>query len=118
MVTMCSARELVDQIDDRRQRRGLARAGRPGHEDDAILERRDFGDGLRQAELGERRDALGDQPHHDRERAALAEDVDAESRDVGNRVGQVAGALLEERPQNELVAANQVARDGGGVLRA
>ena len=34
---------LVDQIDDRRQRRRLARAGRTGDQDDAVLERGGLG---------------------------------------------------------------------------
>ena len=100
----------VDQVDDGRQRRGLARSGRPRHEDDAVLERRDFSDRLRQAELAKRRNPLGNQAHHDGERAALPEDVDAEARELRNRVREIAGALLEERPQDEIVAADQIAR--------
>ena len=37
---------LVDQIDDRRERRRLARSGRPGDEHDAVLQRRDVGQRL------------------------------------------------------------------------
>ena len=48
----------------------------------------------RQAELRERRDLVGDHPHHDRVRAALPEDVDAEPRAVGQRVREVARALF------------------------
>ncbi len=48
-------------------------------------------------------------------RAALAEDVDAETGALGKRVGQVAGALILERAQGGLVVADDVAGDARGV---
>ena len=47
---------LVDQVDDRRERRRLARAGGTGDEDDAVFERRDVGQRFGQVQLGKRRD--------------------------------------------------------------
>ena len=101
---------LVDQVDDRGERRRLARSGRAGDEHDAVLQRRDVGERRRQVQLGERRDLRRDDAHDDGERAALAEDVDAEAAALGQRVREVAGALFLERPQRLLVAADQVAR--------
>ena len=69
---------LVDQVDDRGERRRLARAGRSGHEHDAVLERGDVGERRRQIQLRERRNLRRDDAHDDRVGAALAEDVDAE----------------------------------------
>ena len=63
----------------------------------------------RQLELGERRDLRRDDAHDDREAAALAEDVDAKARPLGQRVGEVAGALFLERAQRGRVVADDVA---------
>ena len=59
-----------------------------------------------------------DHAHDDGERAALAEHVDAEAAALGQRVRQIAGALLLERAQRRLVAADQIAGDARGVLGA
>ena len=75
---------LVDQIDDRRERRRLARSGRPGDEHDAVLQRHDVGQHRRQIEIGERRDPRRDHAHDDRVAAALTEDVDAKARPLGS----------------------------------
>ena len=109
---------LVDQIDDRRQRRRLAGSGRPGDEHDAVLQRRDVGQRRRQVELGERRDLRRDDAHDDREAAALAKDVDAKARPLGQRVGEVAGALFLERAQRDRVVADDVAGEARGVGHA
>ena len=108
---------LVDQVDDRGQRRRLARSGRTGDEHDAVL----AAPRSRQATAGRFRSAsdgifVGDDAHHDREGAALAEDVDAEARAVGQRIREVARALLLQRAQRMLVAANQIARDPRRVV--
>ena len=87
---------LVDQIDDRGERRGLAGAGRAGDQDDAVLERGGLGQHRRKIELGEGRNPRRDDAHHDREGAALAEDVDAEPAAVRQRVREIAGPLILE----------------------
>ena len=79
----------VDHVEHRRQRRRLARAGRPGDEDEAAR----FGDQLAQhlghAEGVEARNLLRDQAEGGADRPALEEAVDAEAGDVGDRVGEV-----------------------------
>ena len=85
---------LVDEVDHRGERRRLARAGRAGHQHDAALERGDLGQGRRQAEILQGRHLGGDHAHHDRERAALAEDVDAKAGAVARDVRQVARPLV------------------------
>ena len=102
---------LVDQVDDRRQRRGLAGAGRAGDQHDTVLQRGDLGEPRRQLQLLERRDVRRNHPHDDREAAALPEHVDAEPRALGQGVGQIAGALIAKRAQGVLVAADEIARD-------
>ena len=89
----------VDVVDHRRQRRGLARAGRAGDEDDPALLLGQAGDDLRQAELLDRADFEGDRAADDRDRAALFEGVDAEAGEAGDRVGEVGLARLLELGQ-------------------
>ena len=73
---------LVDQVDDRRERRRLARSGRAGHQHDAVLQRGHVGEHRRQVQLRQRRNPRGDDAHHDGVRPALLEHVDAEPADV------------------------------------
>ena len=58
IVTMCFACVRVDLVDHRRERRGLARAGRAGEQDDPALFVGDLGDDRRQAELVDRLDLV------------------------------------------------------------
>ena len=107
---------LVDQIDEGRQRRRLARPGRTGHQHDAVLERGGVGHGGRKVQIGERRNLRRNDPHHDRIGAALAKDVDAKAGSLGQRIGEIAGALIVERPQDLLLAADEIAGDTGRIL--
>ena len=76
-------------LDHRGQGRGLAGAGRTGHEDQATLLVGELTDHLGQAHLVEARPAEPQGPEHGRHRATLAEHVDAEASDAGERVGEV-----------------------------
>ena len=80
---------LVDLVDDRGQRRRLARAGRPRHEDDPARLRGEATDDRRQAELLDRHGLVGDQPEGGAQRATLEVGVDAEAAVAGNGVGEV-----------------------------
>ena len=79
----------VDLVEHRRQRRRLARAGRTGQQDQAALLVGDVVQDGRKPELVERLDRERDRPRNDRDRAALAERVDAEPPERLDRVGEV-----------------------------
>ena len=108
---------LVDEIDQRRERRRLARAGRPGDQHDPVLEGRDLLERSGQIQLGQRGNLRGDHAHHDGVCPSLTEDVDAEARALRQRPRQVAGSLLLQRAQRLFGAANQIAGDAGDVDR-
>ena len=72
---------VVDLVEHRRQRRGLARSGGTGHQHQAarlLTAARP----RRQAELAKAADLVRDQPERRRQRAALVEHVAAEAREA------------------------------------
>jgi hypothetical protein len=79
----------VDLVDDRGERRRLTRAGRPGDEDETAGLLRQLVEAVREAELLERLDLLGDLAERGAEGLALEIDVDAEARDAGDVVGEI-----------------------------
>ena len=79
----------VHVVDHRRQRGRLAGAGRAGEQDDPALLVGQRGDRLGQAELVDGLDHDRDGAHHDRDRAALVEGVDAEAPEALDRVREV-----------------------------
>ena len=101
---------LVDPVDDRRQRRRLAGARGAGEQNQAALLFGDLFDRLRQPELLNRPHREGDHTGHDRNRAALAERVDAEARQVGHRVGEVDLVVGVERRHLLGVAGEHLAQ--------
>ena len=84
IVRMCSARVslirsmIAASVDD------LPDPVGPGHQHDAVLQRRHLRQDRRQLQLGERRESSRDHPHDDGERAALPEDVDPEPATLGS----------------------------------
>ena len=66
----------------------------------------------------DRRNRRRDHAHHDRERAALPEHVDAEAAAFGQHVRQVGGAAVFQRAQHRLVVPDQILRNARGVFRA
>ena len=79
----------VDPIDHGGERRRLARAGGAGDEDETPLLLGERLDSRRQMQLLEGRDGGRDDPQRHGDGAALAKDVDAESRQAFGRVGEV-----------------------------
>ncbi len=79
----------VDLVDHRRERGGLARAGRARDEHEAARPPRELVDRGREAELVDRGQPEGDQAEGRAERAALVVGVDTEARVPGDRVGEV-----------------------------
>ena len=69
----------VDLVDHRRERRRLARAGRPGHQHQAARLVAELRDHRRQAQVLEAADLVGDRAVGGGHRAALHEDVGAEA---------------------------------------
>ena len=96
MVMMCSAARLVDQIDDRGQRRRLARAGRAGDEHEAAADRGDAPHLIGQAELLDGHDLRRDDAEDRAAAALLAEEVDAVARHARDLVREVDVAGLHE----------------------
>jgi len=86
---------FVDQVDDRGQGGGLARAGRPGDQDQAGLDVGQAPDLRRQPELVDGHGRAGNDPKHGRGPAPLAEQVDPEACKTRHLVGEVgvAGGL-------------------------
>jgi hypothetical protein len=104
----------VDVADHRRDRRGLPRARRAGDEDETA---RRVGEGLehgRQPQLGDRRHLRTHAADRETDRPALAEHVDTEPPNAGDRVTEVGLARrLELAP---LVLGHQRDRGADGVF--
>ena len=71
---------FVDVVDHRRQRRRLARTGRPGDQENPARAAADLLGHLRQADLLERQNFVGDSPQHQRAISLLLENRHAEAR--------------------------------------
>ena len=110
IVTMCFDAGPVDLVDHRGKGGGLARAGGPGQQDDPALLLGQLGDDRRQQQLLDRADAEGNRATDDRDGAALAERVDAEARQPGQRVGEVDLVLGAELVQLGLVVEHLLQR--------
>ena len=95
-VMMCSSRVLVDRVDHRRERGGLAGAGRARDEDEAARLLDEVVRRGRQAEVVDRLDRRRDQAERGADRGALEVGVDAEARVAGDRVGEVELPLVLE----------------------
>ncbi len=80
---------VVDPVDHRGQARGLARARRPGHQDQAARPLDQLFDHRRQTELLEREELVGNPPQHQPDVAALLEDGHAEPGHVAEREPEV-----------------------------
>ena len=79
----------VDLVDQRRQRRRLARARRPGEQHQPARLARELVHDRRQAQLVDRGDLGRDQAERGAERGTLEVRVDPEPRPSGDRVGEV-----------------------------
>ena len=79
----------VHVVDHRRERRRLAGAGGAGEQDDPALLLGELGDRVREPELLDGLDHDRDRAHHDRDRAALQEGVDAEAAEALDGVREV-----------------------------
>ncbi len=106
---------LVDVVDHRRERGRLARAGRTGDEHQTALLLGQPTADRREPELLHRRDAGQHAPQHETDGSALAEDVDAEASEPGERVGEVGLVVVEELVGPGL--GQQCERDPLGVRR-
>src|SRR5208283_1305815 len=106
---------LVHPVDDGGEGGGLSRAGGTGDEDDAVAQGADFLELGGQFQIGETRDAVGDDAHDDGATAALAEDVDAEARGVFEAVGKIGGAVEFEFLGGVFIFADQGSGDLFGV---
>ena len=79
----------VDVVDHRGERRALAAAGRAGDQHQAALFPGDPLEHRREAELLDRADLHRNHAQHQPDRAALLEDVAAETAEPGDAVGEV-----------------------------
>ena len=79
----------VHLVDQRRERRRLAGAGRAGDEDEAARLLGELVQGRGEAELLERLDRFGNEAEGGADRAALEVDVDAEAREARDAVREV-----------------------------
>jgi hypothetical protein len=81
---------FVDVIDHRRQRRRLARTGRPGDQHDAARVLGNFLEDFRAVQLFQRQHLGRNGPEDGGGAALLVEGIDPETRQVGNLEGEVA----------------------------
>ena len=88
---------LVHPVEDRRERRGLAAAGRPRHQDEAAPHGVEGGDGGGQVQILDGRHLRRDQPQDGGRAALLAQEVDAEAGLLAHLVGEVHVARRVER---------------------
>ncbi len=79
----------VDLVDQRRQRRGLARAGRARQDHETARLRRELVEGRRQTELLERADVRRDHAESSRKRLALVVGTDTEPAETSHAVREV-----------------------------
>ncbi len=107
---------LIDAIQKHRKGRRLARAGRAGHEHDAITQLGDFGQLLGQVQSLKVGNCSRNDAHDHGTTAALNENVDAEAGQAGQSVGDVTSAVLPQRGDGLLVVADQVGGDVAGVI--
>ena len=117
-------RLLVRHVDQRGQRRRLARAGGAGDEHEPARQHGQLLDRGRHAQVVERRDGEGNGADRERRRAALGEDVAAEAAQAGHAEGEVdlvvgieLGALLggEELVDDQLEVLRRWRRVAEGV---
>src|SRR5206468_4184828 len=87
----------VDLVDDRGERRRLARPGRPGDKNEASRLRRQLRDDGREAKLLERADLEGNRPKGTGHRAPLHEEVRAKPGDVLDTEREVKLVVLLEK---------------------
>jgi hypothetical protein len=105
----------VDAVDHGRERRRLARAGRPGDEDDSALLVGELTDHRRELQLLDGLDLVRDGAQDERRRAALVKGVHAKTREARHREGEVHLVLgLELAAQG--VALDQAVDDPAGDL--
>src|SRR5207248_1434216 len=107
---------LVDLVDDRRERGGLARTGRAGEQDDPALLVGDLRDDGGKPELLDRADLVRDRATDDRDDAALPERVHAEAGKAGDAEREVDLVLLVEFLQLRRVVGEQLLDEALGVL--
>src|SRR5689334_9673759 len=97
---------FVDKVDDRRESRALAAAGWASDENDAILDVRNLLQLLGKIEIAELRRTHRNHAHDDRVRAALFEDIDAETRLAGRAERQISRTSLFQTIESRLLVAD------------
>ena len=97
IVTMCRGKVFVNVIDQRRQRGGLAGAGRPGHQDEAAAQMAELLDHRRNAELIETGNLRRDQAKDRAIAVRLLQEVAAKPRLLIHLVGEIEIAALFEK---------------------
>src|SRR5437588_8669492 len=101
---------LINQIDNRRQGRALARTGRAGYQHDAVLKLNNCFQLFWKVELFKTRRPVRYNAHDDGVSATLHEDVDAKTREAGGAVRNVGRAvLLEISGHGHVLSSSQLA---------
>ncbi len=107
----------VDRVDQRGQRRGLARPRASRHQNDPAAYFCGFFQLRRQPKRVECWNRGRNDAHHNRATSALDEYVDAEAGHSRQSIGDVARTLLAKRTDCLLVIADQVGGDASRVVR-
>ena len=108
---------LVNEIDDRGERRALAAAGRTGHQHDTVLHLDDVAHLRRQIEIREVRRPRRNYAHHDRVCAALLENVHAKAAKTRHAERKVGRPILLQTLGSFFVSADNYFGDGRGLRR-
>src|SRR5215213_328019 len=99
---------LIDQIDNRRQRRALTTSGWSSDEHNTVFYIYYFFQYIGKVEIAKLGRPHGNHAHDDRVRAALLEDIHAEPSIAGNAERQVCGAcLFKAFERRRLISDNQ-----------
>ena len=86
----------VDVVDHRAERGRLARTGRPGDENQPLVQVTELQQVLREAELLGRQNLAGDHPEDGARTLPVDERIGAKAREAGNLVGEIGVVPLRE----------------------
>src|ERR1700730_8986559 len=107
---------FINFVDDSRQRRRFAGAGRTRHQHDSIAQLYYLPQFGRQVQRREVWDLTGNYTHHDSTGAALHKYVDPKSMCTRQAVGYVAGTEFLQVINRLLVTANEIGPNAPGIV--
>ena len=108
---------LVHLVEDGRESWRFPGTGWTRHKHDAVAQIHNFLQCLRQIQLLESGDFVGNDTHYNGATSALLEDIYAETRHARDSVGKICGAVLLELADRRLVFSHDVVGNRARILR-